>query len=112
MSRKTGRSLNVDAIIRSGLARFSDEVGPLWCKLADFYIRSGAFERARDVFEEAINSVPCPVVLAFLNTCPFVQTTLLFDFFDACGEATSGTMRSAYVCSLASLNTCTLSWFV
>jgi pre-mRNA-splicing factor SYF1 len=47
----------VDAIIRSGLSRFSDEVGRLWCRLADFYIRSGQFERARDVFEEAVASV-------------------------------------------------------
>mmetsp|Transcript_2417 Transcript_2417/g.3520 ORF Transcript_2417/g.3520 Transcript_2417/m.3520 type:complete len:886 (+) Transcript_2417:38-2695(+) len=49
--------LNVDAIIRSGLKRFSDEVGRLWCKLADYYIRLGQFERARDVYEEGINSV-------------------------------------------------------
>ncbi|CAN0161276.1 unnamed protein product, partial [Ectocarpus fasciculatus] len=49
--------LKVDAIIRSGLSRFTDEVGRLWCKLADYYIRLGQFERARDVYEEAINSV-------------------------------------------------------
>lgn len=47
----------MDAIIRSGLSRFTDEVGRLWCKLADYYIRLGQFERARDVYEEAINSV-------------------------------------------------------
>ena len=51
------RPCQVDAIIRSGLAKFTDEVGRLWCKLADHYIRLGQFERARDVFEEAINSV-------------------------------------------------------
>ncbi|CBJ33520.1 conserved unknown protein [Ectocarpus siliculosus] len=50
-------SPQVDAIIRSGLSRFTDEVGRLWCKLADYYIRLGQFERARDVYEEAINSV-------------------------------------------------------
>lgn len=49
--------VQVDAIIRSGLSRFTDEVGRLWCKLADYYIRLGQFERARDVYEEAINSV-------------------------------------------------------
>ncbi|CAN0184036.1 unnamed protein product [Discosporangium mesarthrocarpum] len=50
-------ALKVDAIIRSGLAHFTDEVGRLWCKLADYYIRLGQFERARDIYEEAINSV-------------------------------------------------------
>lgn len=50
-------SLKVDSIIRSGIARFSDEVGRLWTRLADYYIRLGQFERARDVYEEAIHAV-------------------------------------------------------
>ena len=54
---ETSRSLKVEAIIRSGIARFSDEVGRLWCRLADFFIRQGNFERARDIYEEAVNSV-------------------------------------------------------
>ena len=33
------------------------QVGKLWCRLADFYIRQGHFERARDVFEEAVGAV-------------------------------------------------------
>ncbi|CAM9261543.1 unnamed protein product, partial [Phaeothamnion confervicola] len=48
-------ALKVDAIIRSGISRFTDEVGRLWAKLADYYIRLGQLERARDVYEEAIN---------------------------------------------------------
>uniref|UniRef100_A0A0K2TS77 Uncharacterized protein n=2 Tax=Lepeophtheirus salmonis TaxID=72036 RepID=A0A0K2TS77_LEPSM len=51
------KSLNVDAIIRSGLRRYTDQVGHLWCSLADYYIRSGLFERARDVYEESVRSV-------------------------------------------------------
>mmetsp|Transcript_27913 Transcript_27913/g.86345 ORF Transcript_27913/g.86345 Transcript_27913/m.86345 type:complete len:928 (+) Transcript_27913:155-2938(+) len=51
------KSLDVDAIIRSGLARFTDEVGRLWCKLADYYIRLGRFDHARDVYEEACTTV-------------------------------------------------------
>ena len=47
----------MDAIIRSGLARFTDEVGRLWCKLAEYYTRLGQFERVRDVYEEAVSSV-------------------------------------------------------
>jgi pre-mRNA-splicing factor SYF1 len=49
--------LKVDDIIRSGLRKFTDQVGRLWCTLADYYIRLGQFERARDVYEEAIESV-------------------------------------------------------
>lgn len=49
--------LNVENIIRSGIARYSDEVGRLWCRLADYYIRLGQFERARDIYEEAIGTV-------------------------------------------------------
>jgi pre-mRNA-splicing factor SYF1 len=51
------KSLNVDAIIRGGLRRYTDQVGHLWNSLADYYIRSGLFERARDIYEEAIRTV-------------------------------------------------------
>ena len=37
-------------------SRFTDEVGRLWCKLAEYYTRLGQFERVRDVYE-AVNSV-------------------------------------------------------
>jgi pre-mRNA-splicing factor SYF1 len=49
--------LKVETIIRAGIATFSDEVGRLWCRLADYYIRLGQFEKARDTFEEAIATV-------------------------------------------------------
>jgi pre-mRNA-splicing factor SYF1 len=49
--------LDVEATLRAGIRRFTDEVGRLWCALADFHIRRGAFERARDVYEEGIASV-------------------------------------------------------
>lgn len=51
------KSLNVDAIIRGGLKRYTDQQGQLWNSLADYYIRSGLFERARDIYEEAIQTV-------------------------------------------------------
>jgi pre-mRNA-splicing factor SYF1 len=50
-------SLNVDAIIREGIKRYTDQQGMLWISLAEYYIRSGLFEKARDVYEEAILSV-------------------------------------------------------
>lgn len=51
------KSLKVTDIIRGGLRRFTDSLGQLWCSLADYFIRSGHFEKARDVYEEAIQTV-------------------------------------------------------
>ncbi|XP_033228299.1 pre-mRNA-splicing factor syf1 homolog [Belonocnema kinseyi] len=51
------KTLNVDAIIRGGLRRYTDSLGSLWNSLADYYVRSGLLERARDVYEEAIQTV-------------------------------------------------------
>ena len=50
-------SLRVDPIVRGGLRRFTDMKGALWCALADYYVRQGNFEKARDVYEEAIRTV-------------------------------------------------------
>lgn len=49
--------MRVDAILRSGIRRYTDEVGKLWTALADYYTRRGMFEKARDVYEEGITSV-------------------------------------------------------
>jgi pre-mRNA-splicing factor SYF1 len=49
--------INVEDIIRSGIRRFADQRGRFWCGLATYWIRRGSFERARDVFEEAITTV-------------------------------------------------------
>uniref|UniRef100_A0A0G4GTZ3 Suppressor of forked domain-containing protein n=1 Tax=Chromera velia CCMP2878 TaxID=1169474 RepID=A0A0G4GTZ3_9ALVE len=51
------RSLKVEPVLRSGLRKFSDAVGRLWCSLADHFVRLGLMEKARDVYEEAVNSV-------------------------------------------------------
>ena len=50
-------SLNVDAIIREGIRRYTDQQGKLWISLAEYYTRSGLFEKATDIYEEAILSV-------------------------------------------------------
>jgi pre-mRNA-splicing factor SYF1 len=82
---ETSRALKVDAVIRSGIARFSDEVGRLWTRLADYYIRLGQFEKARDVYEEAITSV--------VTVRDF---TLIFDSYLKCEESIlMATMREA-----------------
>eukprot|EP01114_Cavostelium_apophysatum_P017774 TRINITY_DN5355_c0_g1_i2.p1 TRINITY_DN5355_c0_g1~~TRINITY_DN5355_c0_g1_i2.p1 ORF type:complete len:856 (+),score=276.49 TRINITY_DN5355_c0_g1_i2:217-2784(+) len=51
------KSVKVETILRGGLTRFSDQVGSLWTALADYYIRMGHFEKARDLFEEGMDSV-------------------------------------------------------
>lgn len=33
------------------------QVGKLWTSLADYYIRQGMMEKARDVYEEGLNTV-------------------------------------------------------
>lgn len=50
-------TLRVENIIRSALTKFTNEVGKLWVALADYHARLGHFEKAHDVFEEAIASV-------------------------------------------------------
>ena len=48
--------INVERIIRSGIERFTDQRGKLWAGLATYWITRGNFERARDIFEEAITT--------------------------------------------------------
>eukprot|EP00918_Siedleckia_nematoides_P090048 GHVU01197927.1.p1 GENE.GHVU01197927.1~~GHVU01197927.1.p1 ORF type:complete len:741 (+),score=135.56 GHVU01197927.1:233-2455(+) len=51
------KSLKVEAIIRQGIKLYTDQVGLLWNSMSDYYIRSGHFEKARDIYEEAIQTV-------------------------------------------------------
>uniref|UniRef100_A0AC34R054 Pre-mRNA-splicing factor SYF1 n=1 Tax=Panagrolaimus sp. JU765 TaxID=591449 RepID=A0AC34R054_9BILA len=50
-------TLKVDPIIRQGIHRYTDQVGILWLLLAEYYVRIPNFERARDIYEEALVSV-------------------------------------------------------
>jgi len=50
-------SLKMEPIIRQGIKHYSDQVGQLWNSLADYYVRSGNFEKVRDIYEEAIQTV-------------------------------------------------------
>jgi len=51
------KSLDVDAVIRSGIRRFPHQVGHLWCALAEFYVTDGRFIKSKDIYEEALNTV-------------------------------------------------------
>ncbi|TPX51699.1 hypothetical protein SeLEV6574_g00138 [Synchytrium endobioticum] len=53
----TVQKLDVDKILRSGITRFTDQVGKLWNALARWWVLKGEFEKARDVYEEAISKV-------------------------------------------------------
>jgi pre-mRNA-splicing factor SYF1 len=61
-------SLRVDPIIRGGLRRFTDMKGTLWCALADYYVRQGNFEKARDVYVFS-----CPLA-SFVNNAQFTRS--------------------------------------
>ena len=51
------KDLRVEEIVRGAIVKYKDEVGRLWTALADFYIRRGLFEKARDIYMEALSSV-------------------------------------------------------
>ena len=51
------KDLKVEEIVRGAIIKYKDEVGRLWTALADFYIRRGLFEKARDIYMEGLNSV-------------------------------------------------------
>ncbi|KAJ8105184.1 hypothetical protein OPT61_g10333 [Boeremia exigua] len=49
--------IDVERIIQSGIAKFPDQRGVLWVGLARYWMHKGEYEKARDVFEEAITTV-------------------------------------------------------
>lgn len=51
------KSLQVEPIIRSGIKRFTDQVGLLYCRLAMYWIKMGQTEKARDIFEEGVTTI-------------------------------------------------------
>eukprot|EP01130_Rhizamoeba_saxonica_P017544 TRINITY_DN852_c0_g1_i1.p1 TRINITY_DN852_c0_g1~~TRINITY_DN852_c0_g1_i1.p1 ORF type:complete len:813 (+),score=190.64 TRINITY_DN852_c0_g1_i1:471-2909(+) len=51
------KSIRVEPMIRSGIKKYSNEVGNLWISLAIYYTGIGNFIKARDIYEEAISKV-------------------------------------------------------
>ncbi|MGH0154433.1 UNVERIFIED_CONTAM: hypothetical protein FKN15_027195 [Acipenser sinensis] len=68
------KSLRVGAIIRGGLTRFTDQLGKLWCSLADYYTRSGHFEKV-SVWRMGIKHCAVPVT-ALTSLCTQVHSGL------------------------------------
>ena len=52
-----GAALPVDAILAAGARGSPAEAGRLWAARADFHIRRGRYERARDVYEAGLEAV-------------------------------------------------------
>jgi pre-mRNA-splicing factor SYF1 len=50
-------STDCEKIFRHFLTKYTDEVGNMWLGFADFFIRKGMFEKARAIFEEALNTI-------------------------------------------------------
>ncbi|OMJ12408.1 Pre-mRNA-splicing factor syf1 [Smittium culicis] len=48
---------DAELVLREGFGRFKDVAGKMWTSLATFFIANGKFERARDVYEEAMEKV-------------------------------------------------------
>ena len=75
------KSIKVDSILRSGIRKYPQEIGLLWSNLAEYYVRLGMFEKARDIFEEAIDKVATVrgmIYSTFCFFCLFVCLLLLF----------------------------------
>lgn len=56
-SDKLFNEIPLEPILRGGMKKFNNDIGKLWTSLADIYIRSGMFDKARDIFEEGMNTV-------------------------------------------------------
>lgn len=50
-------TVDVDSLIRQGIQRYSDQVGKLWLALAEYYLRKPNFEKARDIYEESMETL-------------------------------------------------------
>ncbi|PXF42071.1 Pre-mRNA-splicing factor SYF1 [Gracilariopsis chorda] len=51
------RTVDVPQLLRSGIADVSGEKGELWISLAHYHTRKADFDRARQVYEEAVTSL-------------------------------------------------------
>ncbi|KAI9783433.1 MAG: pre-mRNA-splicing factor syf1 [Peltula sp. TS41687] len=76
--------IDVEKVIRSGIEKFADQRGKLWAGLATYWIKRGNFDRARDIFEEAIATV--------MTVRDF---TLVFDSYTEFEESTIGTLMDS-----------------
>lgn len=48
--------LDAEAILEQATEKFPEEASKLWIFRADYYTRMGMFERAREVFDESLDT--------------------------------------------------------
>jgi pre-mRNA-splicing factor SYF1 len=51
------KSIDGEALLLDGMKKYPEQVGGLWVKLSDYFIRLGQFERARASLEKAMNTI-------------------------------------------------------
>ena len=56
-ANKNEKNIIVNKLIRHGIKKYTDEVGNLWVTLANYYIKIGFIDKAREIFEEALEKV-------------------------------------------------------
>eukprot|EP01028_Stygiella_incarcerata_P005790 TRINITY_DN2401_c0_g1_i1.p1 TRINITY_DN2401_c0_g1~~TRINITY_DN2401_c0_g1_i1.p1 ORF type:complete len:897 (+),score=245.17 TRINITY_DN2401_c0_g1_i1:73-2691(+) len=49
--------IDVEAMLKHGIRQFVDETASFWCSLAQYFVARGHFEKAKDVFEEGMDTV-------------------------------------------------------
>ena len=54
---KNDKNINIDKLIKHGIKKYTDEVGNLWVTLCNYYITMGFIDKAREIFEEALEKV-------------------------------------------------------
>ena len=79
------KELNVDRVIRHGIKKYSDEVGNLWVTLANYYIKIGLIEKAREIFEEALEKILTvrDFSLVFNSYLNFEQEMMKYNIFNS-----------------------------
>lgn len=50
-------SIDTVSVLRSGIVKYPEQAARLWNAMAEYYTRTGLIEKARDIYEEGINTV-------------------------------------------------------
>ena len=50
-------SVDLEKVLKTGIHRFPEEAGEMWCSIAEMHTRNGNFAGARDAYDEGIETV-------------------------------------------------------
>ena len=84
-SNKNEKYIDIDKLIRHGIKKYTDEVGNLWVTLGNYYIKIGLIDKAREIFEEALEKVLTvrDFSLVFNSYLSFEQNLMKQNIFNA-----------------------------